>query len=117
MNWLNRIQPTEIFWLWLTAAILLGGITVYFCQRRRRQFTAACSLNPQIHPLQISCLAAQALGVQLLWQAESPQFAVLSNPSLWAILPYLLIVGGVAGLGWLSLSCNCRDEALTGSRE
>jgi hypothetical protein len=114
MNWLNQIQPSEIVWLWLTTAVLLGGLVVYFYQRRRRCFTPTCSLKPQIQPLQISCLAAQALGVQLLWQTEWPQVgAALSLAYVWSVLPYLLILGGVAGLGGLSLSCDCRDEALT----
>lgn len=100
-------------WLLLTMTVLLGSIGVYFYQRWQQPFIPACSLKPQIHPLQISCLAAQALGVQLFWQTEPLQIdAAFSLAYIWSLLPYLLMIGGVTGLGWLSLGCGCRDEAL-----
>jgi hypothetical protein len=110
-TWFNHLIAIEIAWLWLTTVILISGILFFLYQRRRLQLTA-CLIKPQVRPLQASCLAAQALGVQLLWTIESPDFVTALPFLAWPGWPYVCILGGVVGLGWLSLFCNCRDEAL-----
>ncbi len=72
----------------------------------------ACSTRPQLRPLQVSSLASEALGLQMFWLAEP---LAQASPLLgWPFWPYVFILGGVIGLGWLSLSATCRDEALLG---
>jgi hypothetical protein len=110
-TWFNHPIAIEIAWLWLTTVTLFGGILFYLYQRRTLQLTA-CSTKSQVRPLQVSCLAAQALGVQLLWTTESPDFVTALPFLAWPGWPYVFILGGVASLGWLSLYCDCRDEAL-----
>lgn len=109
--WLDPISMARLSGLWLTIVILLGGIAVHLDQSYHSKLTA-CSVKPQIHPLQVSCLAVQALGVQWLWYAASPDFVAVMPFLAWSGWPYLCIVSGVAGLGWLSLFCDCRNEAL-----
>jgi hypothetical protein len=101
--WLNQAYIPGSGWLLLTALVVMGGIITYLYRQR----SVGCSLKPQVNGLQISCLAVQALGVQLLWLAELPELA-----PFWSGWAYLAILTGVAGLGWLSLFCSCRDEAL-----
>ncbi|MBE7556627.1 MAG: hypothetical protein HS126_36725 [Anaerolineales bacterium] len=109
--WLDPVAMARLGGLWLTIVILLGGIAVHLDQSYHSKLTA-CSVKPQIHPLQVSCLAVQALGVQWLWYAASPDFVAVIPFLAWSGWPYLCIVSGVAGLGWLSLSCDCRNETL-----
>jgi hypothetical protein len=110
-HWLNQIDTANLVWLWLTTLIMTGGIVTHLYQRRKAKLTV-CSVKSQIRPLQVTCLAVQALGVQWLWYRESPDFAALWPFLAWPGWPYVCIIGGVLGLGWLSLFCDCRDEAL-----
>ncbi|MCL4302647.1 MAG: hypothetical protein KJ077_43565 [Anaerolineae bacterium] len=108
----NQLYTANWGWLWLTTLVVAGGIGTHLYQRRKSKLTA-CLVKPQIYPLQVSCLAVQTLGVQWLWYAASPDFVAVMPPFLaWTGWPYLCIVSGVAGLGWLSLYCDCRNEAL-----
>lgn len=105
------LYAANLGWLWLTTLVVAGGIGTHLYQRRKSKLTA-CSIKPQIRLLQVSFLAVEALGVQWLWYAASPDFVVVMPFLAWPGWPYLCIVSGVAGLGWLSLFCDCRDEAL-----
>jgi hypothetical protein len=119
VSWLNQTYTVGAGWLALTFIVLMAGIVMHFYRLRRPQLQV-CSTRPQVRPLQISCLAAQALGVQLLWLNESPEFATVLPWLAWSGWAYLCIIGGLVGLGWLSLFCSCRDEALlkgVGSKE
>lgn len=111
--WLDQAFAPGTGWLWLTLTVLLGGIAVHVL--RRREY-AACSTSamPRVSALQVSCLAAQALGVQLFWGSGSPAFSAAFPLLALPWLPFVFIAGGVAGLGWLSLFCDCRDSALKG---
>lgn len=109
--WLNQPDAASRFWLWLTTWLIAGGIVTHLYQRRKAKLTV-CSVKSQIRPLQVACLAVQALGVQWLWYRGLPDFMAVWPFLAWTGWPYLCIVSGVAGLGWLSLSCDCRDEAL-----
>jgi hypothetical protein len=109
--WFNHLNTTNLRWLGLTTLIVAGGIVTHLYQRRSAKLTV-CSVKPQIRSLQVSCLAAQALGVQWLWYLESPDFVAAWPFLAWPGWPYICIISGVAGLGWLSLFCHCRDEAL-----
>lgn len=110
-TWLEQPMAAPAAWLWLTTVTLAGGVVLYLYQHHNLQLTV-CSIKPQVLPLQVSCLAAQALGIQLLWYTESPYFVALLPFLAWPGWPYFFILSGVAGLGWLSLWCNCRDELL-----
>jgi|GEM_PF-4557634 len=111
LYWFNHLYAANLGWLGLTTLIVAGGVATHLYQRRKAKLTV-CSIKSQIRPLQVSCLAAQALGVQWLWYAESPHFWAAWPFLAWTGWPYLFIISGVAGLGWLSLWCDCRDEAL-----
>lgn len=100
--------------MWLTSLILVGGLVTHLYQYGRQRFTA-CSTKPQVSSLQISALAAEALGVQLLWYAKTPGFLTTVPLLTWSGWPYIFIIGGLLGLAWCSLGCTCHDEALTGS--
>lgn len=91
-------------WLWLALTMMLGGIGVDLLQRWHGR-GAVCSPNFRPSPLQISCLASQAVGVVLFQQAP---FAFLSPG--W--LPFVFVIGGVLGLGVLSVLGSCRDADL-----
>ncbi|MBI5650232.1 MAG: hypothetical protein HZC40_07290 [Chloroflexi bacterium] len=84
-----------------TIFVILGGIIFDLRDQRAR---VACALKPSVRALQVSCLAAQALGVQFY----SRDVGQIFN------LPFAVacIVVGVAGLGALSLFCDCRDDEL-----
>ncbi len=92
------------FGIVLTLVVISGGIAFHLREARRR---VVCSLQPTMRPLQVSCLAVQALGVQFYWldtgQVDNVPFALVC------------ILIGVAGLGMLSIFCDCRDDALRGS--
>lgn len=111
--WLEGALAPGAGWAWLLITAALGGVGVDLARRRHGQ-GSACALKPQLRPLQVSCLAAQALGV-LLWNAgPQPAFAAALP---WLALPWqplALVVAGALGLGVLSVFCDCRDEALQG---
>jgi hypothetical protein len=111
--WFNHLIAIEVAWLWLTTVTLTGGILFHLYQRRRLKLTV-CSVKPQVGPLQVSCLSAQALGVQLLGYTASPDFVAALPFLAWPDWPYVCILSSVAGLGWLSFFCDCRDELLRG---
>ncbi len=113
LHWFSRFYAANLGWLGLTTLIVAGGIVTHLYRRRKVKLTV-CSTKSQIRPLQVSCLAVQALGVQWIWYAESPYFWAGWPFLTWSGWPYLFIISGVAGLGWLSLWCDCRDEAFLG---
>jgi hypothetical protein len=86
----------------LTILVIIGGIIFHLRDQRTR---VACALKPSVRALQVSCLAAQVLGVQF-YSRDGGQ---IGN------LPYAFgfILVGVAGLGALSLFCDCRDAELS----
>lgn len=86
----------------LTLVVIGGGIVFHLRDVRRR---VACALKPRVQALQVSCLAAQALGVQFYAREVGQIFN----------LPFAVacIVIGVAGLGALSIFCDCRNEELS----
>lgn len=96
----------------ITTLIMTGSLALYFYQWRQQRL-ATCSTNPRVSPLQISGLAAEVLGAQLLLYADSPEFEAAFPLLTWWVWPYIFIVGGLAILGWHSLSCSCHDEALS----
>lgn len=89
----------------LTIVIIIVSLVVHL--RRRRADARACSTQPNVRALQISCLAVQALGVQFFWR---DLFWLLSAETL----AITCIVVGVAGLGYVSIFCDCRDAELSG---
>jgi hypothetical protein len=86
----------------ITLAVIIGGIIFHLRDQRTR---VACARKPSVRALQVSCLAAQALGVQF-YSREVGQ--VFSLPFAFGF-----ILVGVAGLGALSLFCDCRDAELS----
>lgn len=88
-----------------TLLVILVSLVVHV--RRRRADRRACSTTPNVRALQISCLAVQALGVQFFWREPS----TLLPPATFATM---CVVVGVAGLGYASIFCDCRDDALSG---
>jgi hypothetical protein len=109
--WADRSIVPGAGWLLVTGLVLVGGIPYHIYQQRRNG-SAACSTRPRLSPLQISSLAAQALGVQLLWPAGSSEFAVALPFLSWSGWPYVFIAAGLLGLAWSSLSCDNRAEVL-----
>jgi len=86
----------------ITLVAISGGIALHLREARRR---GACSLQPTMKPLQVSCLAAQVLGVQFYGR----------DAGQWFNAPFAVacILIGVAGLGALSIFCACRNEELS----
>lgn len=107
---LDRLIVAGAGLVWLSGTVILGGVAV----RLRQGRAASCALGPRLQPLQVSCLGLLGLGVQAYHMAGSPLFAarlpLLAAP--W--LPAACIVGGVAGLGVLSVFADCRDAELRG---
>jgi hypothetical protein len=91
--------------LGITFTILVILVSLVVHLRRRRADARMCSTRPNVRALQISCLAVQALGVQFFWR-EQP---TLMPPTTFAVV---CIVVGVAGLGYASIFCDCRDDEL-----
>lgn len=115
VRWVDRALAPGLGLPALTVIVALGGVAWHL--RARRATALSCATGPRLRPLQVSSLALMALGVQLLHAAEAPA-AVAALPLLAA--PWLgpaFILAGVGGLGWLSLSATCRDEALGGGAE
>ncbi len=113
ISWLEQNLAPGAGWLWLWLSVALGGVGVDLL-RRRYGMGSACATGPQVRPLQVSCLALQASGVVLYQGGQNPAF-VAALPMLSAAwLPLLCIVGGMLGLGVLSVSCSCRDAELHG---
>ncbi|MFQ5613385.1 MAG: hypothetical protein ACE5H9_14760, partial [Anaerolineae bacterium] len=114
VGWLEQNYPAGTGWMSLSLAVLLGGIG-WRLYRQGRQEGAACATTwPNVSPLQVSCLAAQALGIQWLLFAGSFQRVGLLPIAAWSGWPYLSIAAGLLGLGWFSLHADCHDEALSG---
>lgn len=105
---LDRLLTPGVGLVWLAGTAILGGVAV----RLRQRQAPSCSLGPRLQPLQVSCLGLLGLGVQCYHMAAVPMFAarypLLAAP--W--LPAACIVGGVLGLGVLSVFADCRDAEL-----
>lgn len=111
--WLERTVAPGSGGLWLALTAVLGGIGVELAQRRHGK-GATCLPGPRMQPLQVSCLALQATGVLLYHSAQNAIFAA-TFPILTATwLPLACILGGVLGLGILSISGSCRDADFAG---
>jgi hypothetical protein len=111
--WLERAYVPGVGWLWLALSVTFGGIGVALLRRRAGR-GAACTPGPRLSPLQVSFLALQVVGVVLYHNAQNAQFRA-AFPALSAgWLPLLCIVGGVLGLGILSINGACRDVDLEG---
>ncbi len=93
--------------LWLTIGAILGGLLWHW--RRRPAAVCPPGGGPRLQPLQVSYLAVQALGVGLYLRLAPPG-APLVSPA--TALPLACVLIGLAGLGVLSLSATCRDDAL-----
>lgn len=111
INWLEQSIAPGVGWLWLWSMILLGGVGLELL-RRWRGTTSVCAPGPRIQPLQMSALALQALGVLCYQGTQTPAFAQALPMLTAAWLPLLCVVGGMLGLGLISLSGTCRDEQL-----
>jgi hypothetical protein len=111
--WVDRAVAAGAGWLLVTGLILVTGILAHIYQQRRNT-SVGCSTRPRLSPLQISSLAAEALGVQLLWQAGSPEFAAVLPLLTWSGWPYTFIAAGLLGLAWSSLSCDSRGIEIRG---
>lgn len=107
---LNELLAPGAGLVWLAGTVILGGVAV----RLRQRQDPSCALGPRLQPLQVSCLGLMGLGVQCYHLAAAPAFAArypfLAAP--W--LPTACIVGGVLGLGILSVFADCRDADLLG---
>jgi hypothetical protein len=111
--WLERTYAPGVGWLWLALTIALGGVGVTLMQRRSGS-GAVCAPGPRVSPLQISCLALQAAGVLLYHNAQNPLFRAAFPVFSVGWLPLLCILGGVLGLGLLSINGTCRNADLEG---
>lgn len=107
---LDRLLAPGVGLVWLAGTTILGGVAV----RLRQGIGSSCALGPRLQPLQVSCLGLLGLGVQCYHLGAVPAFAArypfLASP--W--LPTACIVGGVLGLGVLSVFGDCRDAELRG---
>lgn len=111
IGWLDTILAPGAGGVWLALTVLLGGLAV----RLRQGYRAlSCTTGPRLRPLQVSCFGAIALGVHLLHAAETGTL-LTALPFLAAPwLPAACILGGVAGLAFLSVGSDCRDAAYSG---
>lgn len=94
--------------VWLAGTVIIGGVAV----RLRQGQAPSCALGSRLQPLQVSCLGLIGLGVQLFHLAAVPAFAVRYPLLAAAWVPASCIVGGVLGLGILSVFADCRDAEL-----
>lgn len=99
--------------LWLALTTVFGGIGVELARRRAGK-GAICRPGPRVSPLQVSCLALQAVGIILYHNAQNPLFRAAFPALTEAWIPLACILGGVLGLGVLSVSGSCRDADLAG---
>ncbi|MFV9507634.1 MAG: hypothetical protein AB4911_24040 [Oscillochloridaceae bacterium umkhey_bin13] len=111
--WLNQAVVPGVGWVWLWITVGLGGVAVELV-RRAHGVTPSCARGPQLRPLQVSCLALQALGVVLYQSSQQAAFGA-AFPTLSASwLPFACVVAGMLGLGLISTSTDCRDAELQG---
>jgi hypothetical protein len=111
--WLERAYAPGVGWLWLALTVALGGIGVDLLQRFHGR-GQVCAPGPRPSPLQVSCLALQAVGVILFQSAQSAPFQVALPLLSAAWLPLACVVAGALGLGVLSVVGTCRDADLAG---
>ncbi|MBI5032434.1 MAG: hypothetical protein HZB51_18060 [Chloroflexi bacterium] len=86
-----------------TVFVILVSLGVHW--RRRRTAATSCSVQPNLSGLQVSCLATQALGAQFFWREQS----IGLPPATFAVI---CVIVGVAGLGYASIFCDCRNDVL-----
>lgn len=105
---LNTLLVPGAGLVWLAGTVIIGGVAV----RLRQGKATSCSLGPRLQPLQVSCLALLGLGVQCYHLAAVPAFAARYPLLAASWVPTACIIGGVLGLGVLSVFADCRDAEL-----
>jgi hypothetical protein len=95
-----------------TLALALAGVVWHLLDQRE---APSCALGPRLRPLQVSCLALIGVGVQVFHAVEEASPLLQAGP--WLATPLLApacMLGGVVGLGILSMWSDCRDQLLSG---
>ncbi|NWG21639.1 MAG: hypothetical protein HXY39_15120 [Chloroflexi bacterium] len=112
LNWVNGLFAPGAGGIWLALTVLLGGIVIRLRQARP---AASCAVGPRLRPLQVSCFAVIALGVQLLQAGENAPLMTIFPFLAVSWLPAVFILGGMIGLAALSVLSDCRDAAFSGA--